>query len=123
MFAEPLEKRMTLLTLKQTADLLQCSTKTVLRRFAHLAVDVGTAEDTKHHKNQRRNLRISKAALEKYLSAQVGHAVLLSVPEPEEPKISGDLAGRIVDEMERRQEEREEQAWQEQCEEEYRRER
>src|SRR5437870_3717187 len=37
-----LEKRMTLLTLKQTADLLQCSTKTVLRRFAHLAVDVGT---------------------------------------------------------------------------------
>ena len=71
---------MTLLTLKQTVDLLQCSTKTVLRRFAHIAVDVGTAEDTKRHKNPRRNLRISKAALEKYLSAQLGHAVLLSLP-------------------------------------------
>jgi hypothetical protein len=104
-----------LLTVREVANILKCSTEFVRRTFAKRGADLGTPEDVKRHTGQRRMLRIPRATLEKYLTAKAGHPVTVKLPEPQ-PKISdGDLATRIADAMLKRQEEIEEQEWQEEC--------
>ena len=86
-----------LLTAREVADILKCSTEFVRRTFAKRGANLGTPEDRKRHTGQRRMLRISRATLEKYLTARAGYPVTVKVPEPP-PKIDvGDLAQRIAE--------------------------
>ena len=70
-----------LLTVRDVAQVLQCSEDAVIRRFANLdgVIDLGRAENI--NRRRYRVLRIPKEIVERYLTRKAGRSIQIEVPE------------------------------------------
>jgi hypothetical protein len=70
-----------LLTVRDVAQVLQCSEDAVIRRFAKLdgVIDLGRPENI--NRRRYRVLRIPKDVVERYLTRKAGRSIQIEVPE------------------------------------------
>jgi hypothetical protein len=70
-----------LLTVRDVAQVLQCSEDSVIRRFAKLdgVIDLGRPENI--NRRRYRVLRIPKDVVERYLTRKAGRSSQIEVPE------------------------------------------
>jgi len=70
-----------LLTVRDVAQVLQCSEDSVIRRFAKLdgVIDLGRPENI--NRRRYRVLRIPKDVVERYLTRKAGRSIQIEVPE------------------------------------------
>ena len=70
-----------LLTVRDVADVLQCSQDKVIRLFARVdgVIDLGRPENI--NRRRYRVLRIPKEIVERYLTRKAGRSVTIEVPE------------------------------------------
>lgn len=70
-----------LLTVRDVADVLQCSQDKVIRLFARVdgVIDLGRPENI--NRRRYRVLRIPKEVVERYLTRKAGRSVTIEVPE------------------------------------------
>ena len=70
-----------LLTVRDVAQVLQCSEDSVIRRFAKLdgVIDLGRSENI--NRRRYRVLRIPKDVVERYLTRKAGRSIQIEVPE------------------------------------------
>jgi len=73
-----------LLTVRDVAQVLQCSEDSVIRRFAKLdgVIDLGRPENI--NRRRYRVLRIPKDVVERYLTRKAGRSIQIEVPEQAE---------------------------------------
>ena len=73
-----------LLTVRDVAQVLQCSEDSVIRRFAKLdgVIDLGRSENI--NRRRYRVLRIPKDVVERYLTRKAGRSIQIEVPEQAE---------------------------------------
>jgi len=73
-----------LLTVKDVAQIIQCSEDKVIRIFRHIdgVIDLGRPENLS--RRRYRILRIPKAVVERYLTAKAGRSIYVEVPEKTE---------------------------------------
>ena len=69
------------LTVRDVAQVLQCSEDSVIRRFAKLdgVIDLGRPENI--NRRRYRVLRIPKDVVERYLTRKAGRSIQIEVPE------------------------------------------